>query len=221
MQGTLIVDKREPEKMRKLADRVEDILADCVVLGETSFVCERKTPGDMWGSLKDGRFWKQLARIREMAQEIDGYPVLIVDGKPYTAIKNSNLTLARYYGLIVGAAKTGIIVVQVPNDNHLKVLMDTLKRQAGRPPSTPREVRVTRKTILSDYEQALAMLQGVTGVGGSKSRKLLEKYGSVSNVIGLDVSTLKRELGEKTGEQFYRVVHTDYRRKHQGSQGER
>jgi ERCC4-type nuclease len=210
--GYIIADEREPQKWRLLADQVEDILVDFIIVGEErSYVIERKTISDFWKSLMSGRLWSQLDRVVKVARQIDGYPTLLIVGDPggfARKVKKFNIRI--YYGTIASIMERGIVVFQVRNLDQAQLLFYVLKKRSGKTPQSPRLPGKYRKSLLSEEEMARAMLEGVRGIGEQKAKRLLEKYDSVKEIVNLPVEELIRALGKETGERFYRVVNGEY-----------
>ena len=210
--GYVIVDKREPKKWKALADYEEDILVDFMVIGDVSgYVIERKTLSDFLKSMYSGRLWKQLDRIQQLASEIDAIPVLLLVGDPgVMARKVKSFKLPTFYGAILSIEEKGIVVIQAKNYDHARVIFSILRKRVGKNKVSKSLPLKYKKVLLDESEQAIAMLEGVSGVGYKKAERLLEKYGSVREIVNLPLDVLVSELGEKTGSRFYRVVNGEY-----------
>lgn len=91
MLTSVLIDSREPEEIKKLDFGVPSIImaldaGDAIATcgdGNT-LVIERKTPGDLLGSIKDGRLFRQCHKMRELSE----FCYLVVVGKLYWTADN-------------------------------------------------------------------------------------------------------------------------------------
>lgn len=215
------------KKLEEIADEVEDLGADYIITGaERGYVIERKSISDLLSSLfhpetkTSGRLFDQVKRVRELAEELtekEGIkytPILIVEGN----IKAHNnaarkrggkpVNLAVYRGIIVSIMETGVHVIETKDFPDTVDLLQLLDKRAGKPKKL--SGLNVKKSLRSLEEEAAHMLYAVSRIGPKKAKELLDKYGSVKNVVNLDLQTLKRELGPKTGEHFYTVVNKNF-----------
>jgi ERCC4-type nuclease len=208
------------KEIKKIA-KIEDIGVDYIVYGEKGgYVFERKTFSDLLSSLFSGRLWKQLEGVKEVAEQLgselglDVKPGLIVEGNEFVfmkimkskGMKKSGFSEEMWYGIQIGLANLGIVVFRTYS---LKGTIKFLKRLDEKLGETRSKVVVARRKELNDVDdERLAMLMGVNGVGGVKAKKLLEKFGSVRDVVNASQSELVSVLGKKVGSHFYEVVNS-------------
>ena len=209
----IIVDKREPVKWQLLGDYVDDILVDILVVGDQNiYVIERKTVSDLWKSLTSGRLWPQIDRVKRVAGELGGHPVLLVVGSPYAMARRAKrFSLAIWLGVIARLMEDGVMVLQVNSHEQARLALEVLRKRAGSSP----EGRVTlplkhRKILLTEREMAIAMLEGVRGIGFKRASELLSEYGSIREIVNLPEEELVKRLGREVGRRFYRVVRGEY-----------
>lgn len=217
------------KKLEELADQVEDLGADYIITGtERGYVIERKSISDLLSSVfhseskTSGRLFDQVKRIVELANELtekEGIkytPILIIEGNlkahNNAARKRGGkpVNLAVYRGIIVSVMEIGAHVVETKDFMDTVDFLQLLDKRAGKPKKI--SGLNVKKGLRSLEEEAVHMIYAVSRIGPKKAKELLEKYGTVKNVVNLDETTLKRELGPKTGEHFYKVVNTSFKK---------
>ncbi len=185
---TILVDSREMntkvvEHLRRRPVRLErdNLEVADYVIGERVGV-ERKSERDFAESLKDGRLMDQA---RELAREFER-PVLIVEGNPRREVEPESVDGA----LAALAVDFGLTVLQSSGPGETAELLYRMARRVARDerPAQPR-----RRRSVDDLR--VEMLSCIPGVGPELARRLLERFGSVGEVVTADVSELKRVEG--------------------------
>ena len=181
----VIADDREPDAgvvsaLRSLPD-VSIVIkrlscGDYLVDGRILF--ERKTLADFDRSIVDGRLFPQMVRMAKSKHR----PVLILEGGGKDAGGLAVRREALQGALISISLILGIPVLRALNPEETARLMVYAARQvlsAGKEGCLRPGYRPKGKK-----SRQLYILQGLPGVGETRAMKLLEKFGSVSGVMG-------------------------------------
>lgn len=219
-------DNKKHDRQQKLdallsiADEVKDLRVDYIIIGEEkAYCCERKEISDMLGALREGRFWNQLRNLHIECEEIrkkygvEAYPILILEGNEYAQMrkKRGRLTYNQWIGILAGIAEMGIGLIKTGSFDGTISALKLLDKRVGKSSTKYSRVPIKKELFNSIDEEAVHMLGVIKNVGVKKALKLLRKYGSVYDVVMLDVDTLKKELGQKTGEHVYEVIHFNFK----------
>ncbi len=179
----VVIDDREPQEFAGLfrhagAERVSVRrleIGDFLV--NNRWIFERKTIPDLCQSLVDGRLFRQAAAMVKAS----AYPVMILEGGVHDE-KKSGVTREAVQGALI---TIGVFF-------HIPIL---------RALDAPEVVRLVRYTVIqegrfmqdavhrSGYRpkrrkaRQLYILQGLPGIGRCKAVRLLEKFGSIQNVV--------------------------------------
>jgi ERCC4-type nuclease len=182
---TVVADDREPcdgvvSSLRSFPDTSVLIkrlpCGDYLVDGRILF--ERKTLADFDRSIVDGRLFPQMLRMAKSKHR----PVLILEGGGKDAEGLGVRREALQGALITISLILGIPVLRALNPEETARLMVYAARQvlwAGKEGGFRPGYRPKGKK-----SRQLYILQGLPGVGETRAMKLLEKFGSVSGVMG-------------------------------------
>lgn len=215
------VREKKLKKLLEIADEVKDLRVDFIILGsEKGYIVERKEIGDLVGSLQEGRFWNQLRNLHIVAKDllneygIPMYPILVIEGNEYKQMRKARgkLRYNQWIGILAGIAEMGIGIIKTGSFDGTINALKVLDRRTGKNAGKYRSVTIKKEQFSTIDEEAVYVLSVVKGIGPKKAFKLLEKYGSVYNVIQLDKDVLMKELGKKTGEHLYEVIHFEFKR---------
>jgi ERCC4-type nuclease len=206
---TIVADDREHDcgvvsALRSLPDVSIDIkrlpCGDYLVDGRILF--ERKTLADFDRSIVDGRLFRQMVRMVKSKHR----PVLILEGGGKDAGGLAVRREALQGALITISLILGIPVLRALNPEETARLMVYAARQALsagkagrlRPGCRPKGKK----------SRQLYILQGLPGVGEARAMKLLEKFGSVSGVMGANREELVgvEGIGPKLADAILGVV---------------
>lgn len=215
------IDKREPLHITGMQFNGAIVQVELLETGDiwvitndaSLIICERKTPGDLLGSIKDGRIFNQVARMRELTP----WAYLIITGELSTSEKNNviighNETGWNYdavQGALLTIQEMGCHVMHLKNDYQLKAGLERLARRNRE--AVP--IEPARKPyVLSSAEN---LLTGFPGIGHDKAKNLINILGSPARAIsyltrlGLNTvpgfadgtkQTVRRTLGLKEDE---------------------
>jgi ERCC4-type nuclease len=145
---------------------------------------ERKTAEDLGRSIIDGRLFRQMSKLRRLADR----PVLLVEGlEPQTA--PSGVPWSAVRGALVSVAVVfGVPVLIAPSADESAEMIVAAGRQLARatslgyarPGYRPRGWR----------RRSSFILQGLPNVGPARARALLDKFESVRRVMSADLGEL-------------------------------
>jgi DNA excision repair protein ERCC-4 len=180
----VIVDDREVHSdvvraLRQIKDLEIEVkrlaLGDYWIDGK--LLVERKTFGDLAGSIKDGRFFKQAIRLA--SSTVRG--AVILEGTADDLLRNRMRREAIQGALITLTILLGIPVLRSKDQFESARLMIHAARQIGMTPnrSYPRK----GKRPKGKRQLQLHILQGLPGIGPGRAARLLETFGSVEAVI--------------------------------------
>jgi ERCC4-type nuclease len=201
----IIADVHEPDRLKALADEVRPLPVDYIIVGsERKYMVERKEVMDLWKSVQDGRFWRQMAYMEE-ARESEGYiPILLIEGSLFKLFKFAKGMKPRnFMGIQLAFSSFGVTVVQLPS----RMVADFLiflnekadKRRTFARPNIPKPIE---RTI---DEERIDVLRAIRGIGEKTAIELLTAFGSVYGVITANRPSLEAVLGKKA-KHFIQVV---------------
>jgi ERCC4-type nuclease len=201
----MIADVHEPDRLRALADEVRPLPVDYIVVGaERKYMVERKEVMDLWKSVQDGRFWRQMAYMEE-ARESEGYiPILLIEGSLFKLFKFAKgMGPRNFMGMQVAFSSFGVTVVQLPS----RMVADFLiflneKADSKRTFARPNIPKPIERTL---DEERIDVLRAIRGIGEKTAIELLQAFGSVKGVIEAEHPALRAILGKKA-DHFVEVV---------------
>jgi ERCC4-type nuclease len=201
----IIADVHEPDRLKALADEVRSLPVDYIIVGsERKYMVERKEVMDLWKSVQDGRFWKQMAYMEE-ARESEGYiPILLIEGSLFKLFKFAEGMRPRnFMGIQVALSSFGVTVVQLPSrmvPDFLIFLNEKAdKKRTFARPNIPKPIERTLD------EERIDVLRAIRGIGEKTAVELLQAFGSVKGVIDAEYPALRAILGKKA-DHFVEVV---------------
>ena len=156
-------------------------------------IVERKTLLDLVASIKEGRLFAQLYRLLQSPLPC----ALLLEGSSEDLARSGMRREA-----IQGALMQITLFMQIPvlraldaNESASLLLMIArhLQTLSPRKPVGPKRYRASR--ITRKEKQQLYLLQGLPGIGLTRARLLLEKFGSVEEVL----TASERELQQVAG----------------------
>ncbi len=216
----LYVDNREfrSEVVRFLSENYRIIpkqlpVGDYLISDRT--VVERKTTEDFLNSLTDGRLFSQLVEMKRNYEN----PVVIIEGE-------SLFTRGFHENSIYGALASIAIDYKIPvlftkNPRETAKLIEAMVR---REESAPKEVALRReKRPMTVEERQRYIVESLPNVSAKLSKRLLEHFGSVRDVMTAEVGDLIRVkgIGRKTAEEIYEVVNKRYGKRAESSEDEK
>ena len=180
-------------------------------------IVERKTLIDLTTSIKEGRLFAQLYRLvqanRPCALLLEGTTAdLTQSGMRREAIQGALMQITLFMQIPV------LRSLHPPESAYLLLMAARHLRTIGtRTNKTPRRYQPTR--ITKKEKQQLYFLQGLPGIGLTRARLLLEKFGSVQEVLAATERELCRVpgVGRSTAQKIRWVVEEDEVIYHQDS----
>lgn len=171
-------------------------------------VVERKTVGDFVSSILDGRLFNQLITMSTNYTS----PLVLVEGD-----RDEMFALRDVHrNAIIGAMTSIAVNYKVPvlftkdNSETAEYLYVTAKReQEGK--SRDIRLRVGRKGLAREEQQRF-IVESLPSVGPSMAKKLLEKFGSIRNIVNADSKELQEieNLGKKKASQIRKALTSKY-----------
>lgn len=202
----IIVDVREPLKIRELATKVESIPVDILIIGEVrKYAIERKTVSDYWKSVVDGRLWRQMRELERLRDEEGFVPLLLIVGRWDRLMKVAGITLPQYFGMQLALSTFGVTPLWATNDESSIVAIKYLAAKAGQKPSHTR-VTIPKPIERTLEEERMDVLCAIRGIGEKMAEKLLATGLTLREIFQKDVCDLIDILGEKKAKHFVEVV---------------
>ncbi len=141
----ILADIYEPDELKQIADDVEDLGFDYLVVGvEKTYVIERKSIVDLLGSIRGksgqdkvkNRFVEQLRRIILVCEDLrkegnDAIPILIVEGNHFKRYKAryARMTLPQWMGIQAKVAEMGIGLIRTWSMDETKIALHVLNKR--------------------------------------------------------------------------------------------
>jgi ERCC4-type nuclease len=152
-------------------------------------VIERKTVSDFISSMINHRLLNQIEELKQFENKL-----LIIEGISERELypeEDSGINPNAIRGFLLNILLTHKmpIVFSKNSEDTAKFISVLSKRK-------DREINLNaKKKILNKKEQLQFIVEGFPGVGPKKAKKLLEKFGSVQNIILAPTEDLKEILG--------------------------
>jgi ERCC4-type nuclease len=182
----MIVDTREPEKIKKLALKTfTDSKLGALETGDfyfedTGLIVERKDIGDFIASYKSGHMQKQLIAMKEYP-----FPVLVISGKFSDlhfkgGFNHTNIN--SYLGMLSAITLNNVKWCQVENDAQLIKVIELMQNRIkeGKVTEFTGEVKFVNKT-LSSYVKFVSIIPGISIV---LAERIKITYPTINNLIG-------------------------------------
>ena len=206
----LVVDTREASKMGKLVSalrcagcevREEKLEAgDFHIPGEPSFLVERKTPVDLVSSVRDGRLWRELGKMKDSG----AVPYLLVEGPLSLIERFTGWSQSSVAGLLVSVSDGwGVSVLWAPSQPWTVSYLLSMARRARREGGKSYPLRVVPKRA-EPREIMLSVVEGLPGVGPERAEALLRRFSTLSSLFSASAEELEQVegVGEKTAKRL-------------------
>jgi ERCC4-type nuclease len=148
---------------------------------------ERKSVLDLHGSIERGRFWPQVGKLRYESR----FPFLLVEGENIDA---GPLSPKAIRGACIAVIHRGIRLIRTTDQWDSAFWLERLAVRAAnhRPIDRPRYAQGPRP---APDEAAEAMLAAVPGIGVERARALLNRFGTVANVVNAEQAAWQKVPG--------------------------
>ena len=208
-EATIHIDHREHCDILKLQlkeygfNLIEQHLTigDYIVYPDTTI--ERKTIHDFAISILDGRLFNQAYRLSMLCER----PIIIIEGKSFINDNSISISIGAAKGALITLAQTYQIPVLRTIDEketawYIKQLH--LQRQRVGSHKKPLSAYTPQRTdTKKEY-----ILKAFPGIGQKMAKTLIDKFGSITNVVNATYDELSEihGLGPKTIEQIHHVI---------------
>jgi len=174
-----------------------------------SILFERKDASDLVSSIRDGRIWEQMAKMKESGV-LDRRVLIEGDPLKSNAMKyGRRVSPSQIYGTYEGILNWGAKIIWVSDIYQSSAYLRNLIHRKERPKKYF-TLRASPSRNLSLYEKKLYFLQGLPGIGGKGSRDLLKHFGSIDNIIkNVDKIDDVRGIGKKTKNEIKIILETN------------
>lgn len=166
-------------------------------------IIERKTVSDFISSMINQRLLKQIEEIKQYENKL-----IIIEG-----ISEKELYKDENYSINPNAIRGFLLSIALKHKIPLifsKNSEDTAKFIAILSKKKDKEMNLNaKKKTLNKKEQLQFIIEGFPGVGPKKAKALLEKFGSIQNIILAPTEELEKILGIKS-EQIREIIERKY-----------
>ena len=172
---------------------------------------ERKTVLDLANSIRDGRIWDQVRRLKEVAEEDGVRPVIVVEGWLGLIEKRTKWNIAAVLRVIDEIVLDwGVPVLPTHSKEATIAWLAAKARSLGR----TEEKRVVRlrveKKPMTLRERILYVAEGLAGP--TIARRLLAHFRTLRRIANASVAELMRVegVGEKRAREIYAIFNTPW-----------
>jgi ERCC4-type nuclease len=141
----------------------------------TGAIVERKSVLDLQDSLVKGRFWLQIGRLRRAAT----WPYLLIEG---AGLEQGPVNAEALRGLWLAVADLAVTVLNSKDSTETALWLRRLATRRQQPSNRDRPPYAQRFTRVRPHP-AEAALAAAPGVSVKTARLLLERFGSLSEVV--------------------------------------
>lgn len=198
-----------PEELERLGAHVvmRRLTRGDYVAGPETLV-ERKTVRDLYRTIVEGRFWRQMHGLREAGSR----PILLVEGGSLWLDHRGLVQPAALRGLLLAAGDLGVRVIRSdsPVDSAAWLVRVAERRRASRLEDRPVYAqRPKRRSLIAPAERALSSAPGVSVVA---ARRLLAHFGSVEAIARATLSELTAvpSIGKARATAIHRLIHDEW-----------
>lgn len=199
-----MVDIFEPDKLKAIADKVENIQVDYFIVGKKKkYAIERKTWSDLFSSLKEGRVWDQLTRLKNLQAE--GYePRLLIEGHKFILFKYKKITQAQIAGIEEAILSYGVPIMYADTQDLTIMKLKLMDQKAG--DTTEWQRPTIAKTGRTPQEEAEDVLAAIDGIGRKSANKLIKYFGTVKEAINGEIFEVASVIGVREAKHFEDVI---------------
>jgi len=211
------VDSREATKQPKIVERLErrnfnvevqklDV-GDYLLFGERPILIERKSISNLVADVRSGHLWEQL---KDLSQETEPClrKAVLLEGSPAIVTKK-NRWQPRAVTAILNSIVFGwkVPYLFAPSKFWTVETLVGLQSQIGKPEGD-NKLRV-KKRIRGLAERAQFVLEGLPGIGPSRAKSLLKRFGSLKGVLNATPQELREVLSEADVANLYVLLHAE------------
>ena len=216
---SISVDSREASKNQKIVEAlrsnglevvVKPLPADYAVEVEDGYVVERKTSIDLAHSIRSGRLWNELEKMKMLENSFK--PILLVEGSLALLEKFTEWSPSS----IVGALNSvmfdwNVPVVFVPSVRWTVAYLTSLAKRAVLEEKKPRPLKIKEKAT-SPVEYAVMVVESLPGVSAVKARNILRHFKTLRRLFTASERQLMEleGIGEKTARKTVEVMDAVY-----------
>jgi ERCC4-type nuclease len=222
MKPLVLVDSREYSNYPRIASRLQelcDIVVEELEAGDYYFpqgevVVERKEIKDLANSVREGRLWTQLEKLKNC----NAKPILLIEGSPALLVEKNlggkdGWSRESIAGILLSCCLDwGIPMVYSPSYLWTATYLTriAIKYQDEKREIHPLRVKEKAETM---EDKARRVLEGIEGIGPVHALKLLKTLGSIRAVCNSPIEVLMKVegIGEKRAKTIYEVVNYDCR----------
>lgn len=195
--------------IRHLNEMELDVQVKTMAVGDyqvsDEVIIERKTAKDFVDSITDKRLFKQANDLREEFKK----PIIILEGDNFysgflnpNAIRGSMASIALDFGI-------SILPTRNAQDTAAMIKRIAIREQKG--DKSPISLRTERKPA-NIWEQQLFIIESLPNIGPVNAKRLLEYFGTVTDIINASVEELVKVegIGKKTAKNIRKVIDSKY-----------
>ncbi|WP_461462757.1 DEAD/DEAH box helicase [Methanobrevibacter sp.] len=168
-------------------------------------IIERKTTKDFRSSIVDKRLFKQATLMREEFKK----PIMIIEGNDlYAGFLDPNAIRGAIASI---AIDFGISIIPTRNSDDTAAMIKRIAFTEQKGNNTPIQIRTERKPD-NLWEQQQFIIESLPNIGPVTAKKLLERFGTVKNVLNASAEELQEVegIGLKTAENIVKVIDSKY-----------
>lgn len=206
---TVVVDYREKNSLVPSSLKKNDLdiefkelkVADYLVNG---VAIERKTISDFLSSMTNRRLLSQLEDLKQFKN-----PLLLIEGIEEGELYNDHISAGIHPNAIRGfllsiALKHRIPLIFTKNPQDTANFISVIAKKKNQ-----EELSLnTTKKPRNKKEQLQFILEGFPGIGPKTSKKLLEEFNTIKNIVDASEEDLKKVLGKKS--EIFKLFHEIY-----------
>jgi Fanconi anemia group M protein len=169
-------------------------------------VIERKTINDFISSMINKRIMRQIEELKQLDKKL-----LIIEGFEENELysesnkEKSGVNPNAIRGFLLSIVlKHKIPLIFTKNHEDSAIFMSVLSKKKEKEISLKPKKRISNKK-----EQLQFIIEGFPGIGIKTSKKLLEEFGTVQNIVNAPEENLREILGKKT-ELFLEIIGRKY-----------
>jgi len=219
----VILDSKEAstnKSLKRLIENIDGIIFEVKQLGVGDlligkYLIERKSVKDILTRYKDGslHIFDQLDRLK--IKESEGFiPIILVDGlyfnawnkKPHNKQNQIRSQISGLENKIRFDKRYEFQVIKYDDERQVFNWIKNLINRAQNPNKQQlRSLRTTPQRIMSDDDKSLYILQGYKFIGPTKTKRLLNEFGSIDN-IHYDLHYAHGSILEENKERFIKFA---------------